>query len=79
MEDIEENMQNFIGHKIRQSQNSVQIFHCLTNSMTEASHLNIVVESINYMDDETPVSELILKLMMQKSIIDTKYTATHLR
>ena len=79
VEDIEANMQNFIGQQTRQAQNSVQLFQCLTNSMTEAAHLKIVVESSKYMDDDTPVGELLFKLMMQKAIIDTRATATHLR
>ena len=34
VEYIEANMQNFIGQQTFQAQNSVQIFQCLTNSMT---------------------------------------------
>ena len=51
VEDIEANIQKKIGKQTRQAQNSVQLFHFLTNSMTEAAHLNIVAESDNYMDD----------------------------
>ena len=47
--------------------------------MTEAAHLKIVAESNKCMDDETPVDELIFKLMMQKAVIDTRATSTHLR
>ena len=43
-EDIKANIQKSIGLQTRQSQNSVQLFHCLTNSMTEAAHLHIVAE-----------------------------------
>ena len=42
IENIKASMQNFIGHQSRQSHNSVQLFHCLTNSMAEAAHLKIV-------------------------------------
>ena len=64
VEDIDKNEQNFIGQQMRQSQNSVQILNCLTNYMTETLHLNIVSESRKYMYDETPVGEIIFKLMM---------------
>ena len=47
--------------------------------MTEANHWNIVAESNNYMDDETSVGEFIFKLMMQKSVINTRAKYTHLR
>ena len=77
MKNIEANIQNFIGQQSRQSKNSVQLFHCITNSMTEAAHLKILEESNKYMEDETPVGELLLKLMMQKTFINTGATYTH--
>ena len=79
MEEIGKNIQNFIGQKIYQAQKSVQLFHYLTNSEKESSHVKVMAYSINYMDDDTPVVELLFKLMMQKAIIDTRATATHLR
>ena len=79
VENIEANIQNFIGKISRQAYNSVQIFHYLTNSMIESAHLKIVAESNNYMDDETQVGELLFKSMMQKAVIETIETTTHLR
>ena len=64
---------------MHQSQNSVQLFHCLANFIIEAAHLNIVVKWRKYMDGVTPVGELLFKLIMNKDIIDTRNTATHLR
>ena len=79
VEDIETNIQQLIRQQTRQSQNSVQLFHCLTKSMTEAAHLKIVTESDKYMEGETPVGEQLFKLIIQKSVIDTWATATYLR
>ena len=79
VDNIDANVQNFIGQQTRQAQNSVQLFHCLTKSMSEAEHLKIVAEPSKYMDDETPAGDILFKLMMQKSIIETRATATHLR
>ena len=47
--------------------------------MTEAAHLNIVAESDKYMEGDTPVGELLFKLMMHKAVVDTRATATYLR
>lgn len=47
--------------------------------MTETVHLNIVAESSKHMDDKNPVVEILFKLIMQKSIIDTCTTVTRLR
>ena len=79
LEDIETNIKQFIGKKTCQCQNFVQIFHCLNNSMTEAVQLKILAESDKYMEGETPVGELLFKLMMQNSVIDTRATANYLR
>ena len=73
---MKKNTLNFIGNSPRQAHNSVQLFHYLTNSMTEATHLNIFTESDNYMDNETPVGEFMFKLMMKTSVINTKATYT---
>ena len=47
--------------------------------MTEAVHLNIVAESDKYMEVETPVGELMFKMMIQKKFINTRAMATYLR
>ena len=42
IENIEANMQNFIGQQTLQSQKQVQLFHFLAKYMTEAAHLKVV-------------------------------------
>ena len=79
VDDIEANIQKIIGQQTCQSQNSVKLFHCLTNSMTEAAHLNIVAESDEYMEGDIPVGELLFILMIQKEVIYTRATATYLK
>ena len=76
---IEGNIQNFTGQQTRQARKYVQLFHCMTNSMTEAAYLKIVADPDKYMKGETPVGELLLKLMIQKEFIDTRATDTYLR
>ena len=68
----------FIGQQTHQSQNSVQIFHCLTNSMAEAAYPKIVAKPSKYMDGDTPVDNLLFKLRMKKAIIDTRATKSHI-
>ena len=47
--------------------------------MEGAAHLNIMTESNNYMDDETPVGELQFKLMVKNASIDTGATSNNMR
>ena len=77
--DIEANIQHFVGQQTRQAHNSLQLLHCLKNSMTESAHLNNVAESGKYTDNEMSVGELLLKLMLQKAVINTRSTATYIR
>ena len=79
MEDIEANIHKFIRQHSRQAHNYVQLFHCLTKSMTEAAHLKIVAESDKYMDIKTPVGRFLLKLIIQIAVINTRETAIYLR
>ena len=64
VEDIEDNIQPFIVQWTRQAYNSVQLFQCLTNSMIESVHLNILSDSDNYMKGGNPVGELLFKLII---------------
>ena len=47
--------------------------------MIEDAHLNIVAESDKYMEGETPVGEILFKLIIQKSVINTRAAANYLR
>ena len=47
--------------------------------MTEAAHLKIAAESDKYMEVDTPVGKVLLKLMMQKEVTNKRATATYLR
>ena len=79
VEEIGINIQKFIGQQKRQDQNYVQLFHYLTNSMTESAYLKIVAKSENYMDGETPVGEMLFKLKTQNAVINTRSAYTYLR
>ena len=79
MEYTEDNIQHLIWQHTSQAHNSIQLFHGLKNSSTEAAHLKIVADSDKHMERETTVGELLLKLTMHKEVINTRATATYLR
>ena len=70
--------QRYVSKNTRQAQNSFLMYHFISNSLNEAVQLNIVVESHNYTLWGTPVGELIFKLLIKTSIIDTRSTSSHL-
>ena len=55
------------------------MYHYISNALSEVVHLNIVVESHTYMMQGTPVGELMFKMLMQKSVINTRATSYQLR
>ena len=48
------------------------MYHCISNSITEEAHLNIVAETQNYTVQGTPLGELLFKFIMQKAVIYTR-------
>ena len=68
-----------IGQKIRKDQNPIHIYNSIYNSITEASDPKIVAETQNYRVQGTLVDEIIFKFMIQKEVIVTIATESHLR
>ena len=72
-------VRTYIGNQNRRAQNSVQLYYCLVNSLTEEAQLMIVEETDEYYEQQTPVGELLFKLLIQKATVDSRSTASHLR
>ena len=66
IEDTKNHDMAYIGQHTRQYQNSIQMYHRISNSITKAKYLKIMVEMYKYTVQVTPVVELLFKLMMQK-------------
>ena len=79
VQDIKNNGMSYIGQHNRQAQKSIQMYHCISNFSTKASHLNIVVETPKKTVQVTPVGELMFKFLIQKLVAETKATASHLK
>ena len=79
VKDIKTHGMNYIFQHTSQVQSSIQMYHCIYNYITEASHLNILAEVYEYKAQEIPVGKLLFKLMTQKAVIDTRYIESHLR
>ena len=63
----------------RRAQNDYQLFCCLSNSLTEAAQLDVLAERDRYTIDGHQSGSLFFKLLMKKSVIDNRATASHLR
>jgi hypothetical protein len=78
--------QGYIFAENRASQNNMQMYNCITNSLSKAGHLKILaeqdkyyVEDPNNANNKRPSGPLLFKLLMQKAVIDTRATASLLR
>ena len=69
----------YIGQQNRRAQNDYQLYMCLANSLTESGKLKVLAETDQYTINGTPSGSLFFKLLMQKAIVDTRATASHLR
>ncbi len=69
----------FHGPHEQQAQTSMQLNHCIKNSITDETHIKIVAKQKEYIKHGAELCELLFKLLMQKGIIDTCSISSHLR
>ena len=78
-EDVKTHAQTYIGQNTRNAQNSVQIFNCLHNSLTEDGKARVCIESDQYTINGTTDGPLFLKVILKIAHIDTRATVTVIR
>eukprot|EP00957_Ditylum_brightwellii_P047266 3590222-Ditylum_brightwellii.AAC.1 len=78
-EDIKAQVMVFIGSQTRQTQNYVQLYYFLKNSLVETAKLKILAKTTEYIVNSHPSRELLFKILMKKAVMDTQATASHLR
>lgn len=63
----------------RRRQNDYQFYVFLSDSLGQEGQLKVLAEAESYTIGNTPSGSLFFKLLMQKAIVDTRATASHLR
>ena len=79
VDDIGKYNMTYIVQQTRQAQNSNYMYHYISNSITKSSHLKIVAELHKYTVQGPPMGDILFKILMKKSAIDTRATGYHLR
>lgn len=77
--EIRAHSQGYVISETRKAQNSMQMYLCLSNSLTKEAQEKIVDESSMYTISEITSGPLYFKLLMQKANLDNKATTFHLR
>ena len=68
----------YIGQKTRKAQNSIQIYHCISNTINKAEHLNIVGGISQMYSARNTYGWATVQIQIQKSVTDTRATSYHL-
>ena len=58
IKDIMNHAMTYISQQTRKAQKYVQMYHCIYNSITKATHLNIMEEMQKYTAQVTPMGQL---------------------
>ena len=78
-EDIRAHVATYIAAQGRRAQNAVQMYHCIMESLTEEGKNKVLAETSKYTVQNELVGPLLFKLLIQKAIVDTRATASHMR
>jgi hypothetical protein len=79
MPDVRQQALTYIGQHVRHTQNLLQIFNCLSASLTEGGMARVYLHSEDYTVNGVTDSILFLKLIIRLSHIDTCATVTVIR
>jgi hypothetical protein len=77
--DVRTHALTYNGQHVRNAQNSLQIFNCLSASLTEAGMSRVFLHSEDYTVNGETDGVLFLKLIIRLSHIDTRATVTVIR
>lgn len=82
-DEIRAHAETYVALETRQSQNNMQLYYCISSSLSKEGQLKILAEQSKYHvgagNDRRPSGALLFKLLMQKAVIDTRATASFLR
>ena len=78
-QDVMDRALDYLGQNSRDAQNSMMIFNCLSNSLTDIGKTKVYVEHQRYTVNGVTDGLLLLKVIVQLSHIDTKATITVIR
>ena len=79
LQEIKNEVMTYYNQPTRRAQNSFAMYHCIMNSVTEATINKLTIEAKDYKINGTPCGPLLFKVLMQMSTVDTRVTVAHVR
>ena len=77
LKNVQAHVDTYIQQQNCHAQNSIQMFKCISSSITEAAPLEIITETETYTRHGAEAGPILFKLLMQKAIIDTRSTTNY--
>jgi len=79
LQDVQNHVDSYIQLQTRKAQNAVQMFKCISSSLTEDARLKIVAETDVYTRNGAEAGPILFKLLTQKAVVDTRSTTNYFR
>jgi len=77
---VRDHASSYIQQSVRAAQDSMMLFSCLTNSLTQEARKKLLLyKSEYYVNDRIPSGALLLKVLIRESYIDTNATVKFVR
>lgn len=79
LEQIRAHANVYIAQQARCAQDSMQLYHCLMNSLSKTGLNKVTVWEEDYTIGQLPSGPMLLKVILRESHIDTRATVRHIR
>ena len=79
LDQIISHAKTYIKSKNRSAQNSMQLYHCLTNSLSEEGMSKVNIWESQYTVDNIQSGPALLKVIIRESLLDTNATVRNIR
>ena len=79
MAQVENHCRTYINQETRAAQHQYQMYECLMKSLTDSACRSITAEKDKYQIDGRKCGPLLYKHLMNKAVVDTRATLSHIR
>jgi hypothetical protein len=83
LEQVQAHARAYVANESRAAQESIQLYHCLMNSLSQTGKSKIILREVDYQvtinNQKYSSGTCLLKVIITESYIDTNATALHLR
>jgi len=79
LEQVRAHVETYINEEVREAQLSMQLYQCITKSLTEAGQAKVMLSHSDYIVDGSPSGVALIKVIVRISYVDTNATVLTIR